>query len=126
MRIPCTRLSGSVVFATLVTLLVVRDDLDPATIPGFLVATLVAYLAWPAIAARLPAGYSWIVTPWGLVTALLLNVVIVVTSLLLRGEPIVATTLAPRLAIMLLATSALAALASTVHADRWPRNRPSR
>jgi len=125
MRIPVTRLSGSIAFATLVTLLVVRDAIEAATIAGFLVATLVAYLAWPAIAARLPAGYTWTVTPRGIVIALLLNVAVVVTSLLLRGEPIVATTVAPRLAVMLLATFALAAVASIGHAVLRPSNRSS-
>jgi hypothetical protein len=66
------------------------------------------------------------VTPSGIVTALLLNVAIVVTSLLLRGERLVAATIAPDLAFMLLAMVALAALAAAVHAERWPSNCPSR
>ncbi len=123
MRIPCTRLSRSAALATLTTLLVVRDAIDAALIPGFLFAILVAYLAWPAIAERLPAGFAWTVTPWGIVTAFLLNVAIAVTSLLLRGEPIVATTVAPRLAITLLATVAFAAVASVVHAMLRTSNR---
>ena len=125
MRIPWTRLSGSIAFATLVTWLVIRDAVDAATIPGFLVATLVAYLAWPAVAARLPAGYTWTVTRWGIVIALLLNVAAVVTSLLLRGEPLVVTTVAPRLAITLLVTFAIAMGISVVHAMLWQSNRPS-
>ncbi len=125
MRIPWTRLSGSIAFATLVTWLVVRDSIEAATIPGFLVATLVAYLAWPAVAARLPAGYTWTVTRWGIVIALLLNVAAVVTSLLLWGEPLVVTTVAPRLAITLLMTFAIAMVISVVHAMLWQSNRPS-
>jgi hypothetical protein len=120
-----TRLLGSVSFAALVTLLVVRHDVEPATIPGFLVATLVVYLAWPAYTARLPPGYTWPVRPSGIITVLLLNLVLVVASLLLRGEPVVVTTVAPRLALMVPATFAIAVGASVMHALRWPSTGPS-
>lgn len=125
MRIPWTRLSGSIAFATLTTWLVVRDAVDAATIPGFLIAILVFYLAWPAYAARLPAGYTWSVTRGGIVIALLLNVALVVTSLLLRGETLEVTTVAPRLAIHLLGTFAIVMVISVVHAMGWQSNRPS-
>jgi hypothetical protein len=65
MRIPRTRPLGSVALATVTTLLVVRHTVDAAMLPGFLVATLAAFLAWPAIAASLPAGSAWRVTPGG-------------------------------------------------------------
>jgi hypothetical protein len=125
MRIPWTRLSGSIAFATLTTWLVVRDAVDAATIPGFLLATLGVYLAWPAFEARLPAGYTWTVTRWGIVIALLLNVAFVVASLLLRGEPLEVTTVAPRLVIGVLATFAIAMVISLVHAMGRQSNRSS-
>lgn len=54
--------------------------------------------------------------------ALLLSVAVVVTSLLLRGEPLVVTTIAPRLAVMLLGTFAIAVVVSVVHAVLWRSN----
>ena len=127
MRIPVTRLTGSVAFAILVTLFVLRDEVvDVATIPGFLVGTLVAYLAWPAFGARLPAGYAPTVTPWGLVTALLLNLALAVSEPLLRGEPVVVTTVAMRFATLLLGTFAIAVVFFTLHGVRRPSNGASR
>jgi hypothetical protein len=125
MRIPLTRLTGSVAYATLVTHFVLHDAVNAATIPGFLVATLVGYLAWPAIGARIPAGYALTVTPWGLVAALLLNLALAVSEPLLGSEPVVATTVARRLA-MLLGTFAVAVVASAAHAVLWPPNGVSR
>jgi hypothetical protein len=126
MRIPLTRLTGSVAYATLVTLFVLHDAVNAATIPGFLVATLVGYLAWPAFGARIPAGYALAVTPWGLVTALLLNLVLAVSEPLLGGEPMVATAIASRLAMLLLGMFAVAVVASAAHAMLWPPNGASR
>ena len=120
MRIPCTRLLGSLSFAALVTLVVERTAVEPASIVGLLVGTLVFYLAWPAYAARLPAGYAWTVKPSGSVTAILLNLALVVGSLLLRGEPVMVTTVAPRLALMVGAAFAIAMAASFLHALLWP------
>jgi len=126
MRIPVTRLSGSIAFATLVTLLVEHGTIEGATIAGFLVATLVAYLAWPAFGARLPAEYAPTLTRWGLVTALLLNLALAVSEPLLRGEPVVATTVAMRFATLLLGTFAVAVVFFTLHGVRRPSNGASR
>src|SRR5215211_2867364 len=52
---------------------------------------LVFYLAWPAYAARLPPGFTWSVRPSGIATVLLLNLLLLVTSPLLRGEPVLVT-----------------------------------
>ena len=125
MRMPWTRLLGSVCFAALVTLLVERTAVDAGTIAGLLGATLVFYLAWPAYVARLPPGYTWTVRPSGIVTVLLLNLAVVVASLLLRNEPVVVTPVALRLALMVPATFAIALEVSVLHALRWPSNRPS-
>ena len=125
MHMPWMRLWSSVCFAALVTLLVERTAVEPATISGFLVATLVAYLASPAYAARLPAGYTWTVTRWGIVIVLLLNVAFVVTSLLLRGEPLVVTTVGPRLALKVPATFAIGIGFSVLHELFRPSRRPS-
>jgi hypothetical protein len=126
MRIPLTRLSGSIAYATLVTLFVLHDAVNATTIPGFLVATLVAYLAWPAFGARLPAGYAPTLTRWGLVTALLLNLALAVSESLLRGEPIVAPTVAMRFVTLLLGTFAIAVVVFTLHGVRRPSNGASR
>ena len=125
MRIPWPRLLGSVCFAALATLVVLRDEVEPATIPGVLLATLAFYLAWPAYTARLPPGYAWNVRPSGIVTALALNFILVVASLLVRGEPVVLTTVAPRLALIVPATFAIAMAVSVLHALVWPSVRPS-
>ena len=126
MRIPLTRLSGSIAHATLVTLFVLHDAVNATTIPGFLVATLVAYLAWPAFGARLPAGYAPTLTRWGLVTALLLNLALAVSEPLLRGGLVVVTAVAMRFATLLLGTFAVAVVASAVGAARRPSNGASR
>jgi len=125
MRIPWTRLVGSLCFAALVTLLVERTAVEPASIAGLLVGTLVFYLAWPAYAARLPPGFTWSVRPSGIVTVLLLNLLLLVTSPLLRGEPVLVTTVAPRLALMVPATFGIAMAASLLHALRWSPAGPS-
>ena len=120
-----TRLLGSVCFAALVTLVVVRHDIEPATIPGFLVATLALYLAWPAYTARLPPGFAWPVRPSGIITAILLNLVLAVATPLLQGEPVLVTTVALRLALMVPAAFGIAMGASVMHELLRPFRRPS-
>jgi len=126
MRIPRTRLSGSIASAVLETVLVLDDDaIQPATIPGFLVATLVGYLAWQAIEAHFPVRSGRQVTPQGVVIAILVSIALVVGDHPLRGEPAVATTVAPRLTTQLFAIFALVGLVTALHAERWSSSRPS-
>jgi len=110
-----------------VTLLVLYNDaIQPAAIPGFLITTLVGYLAWPAIGARFAVRSGRQETPRGIVIAILFSTALVVGDLLLRGEPVVAATVAPRLTTQLSAIFALVGLVTALHADRWSSSRPSR
>jgi len=65
------------------------------------------------------------VRPSGIATVLLLNLLLLVTSPLLRGEPVLVTTVAPHLALMVPATFGIAMVASVLHGLRWSPAGPS-
>ena len=67
MRIPHLRLAWTAAAAILAAWFIHRGDPTATEVPALLGAVLgaavVAYLVWPAFAARLPPGYAIRVTP---------------------------------------------------------------
>ena len=73
MRIPHLRLAWTAAVGILAAWFSQRNDLTATDVPTVVGAAIVAYLVWPAFAARLPPGYVMALTPGGGVVAVLLG-----------------------------------------------------
>ena len=123
MRIPHLRLAWTVAAAILAAWFFHRGDPTATNAWGVLGsvlgAALVAYLVWPAFAARLPPGYAVVVTPGAGVVAVLLGL----AYALLPFAPGRSANLSPvgvvgRFVEMVLAAIALGIVFSVIGASR--------
>lgn len=118
MDVPVTRLAWSIAVAILIAMVVGRGAVGLTAVPAFLLVALLAYLVWPTIAARLPTGYSFKVTPGGGVLAVIFGLAFAAIQAVQSGESLTVGSVAWRTVQGTLAVLAVAVVFSVLGATR--------